>query len=47
MTIHVICAALLFRPVETALLESMATEHGMVLQNLALMTEVLGLEHFK
>jgi len=28
---------------ETALLESMATEHGMVLQNLALMTEALGL----
>jgi hypothetical protein len=32
--------------VETALLESMATEHGMVLQNLALMTEALGLGGF-
>ena len=32
--------------VETALLESMATEHGMVLQNLALMTEGLGLGGF-
>jgi hypothetical protein len=31
---------------ETALLESMATEHGMVLQNLALMTEALGLGGF-
>jgi hypothetical protein len=32
--------------VETALLESMATEQGMVLQNLALMTEALGLGGF-
>ena len=32
--------------VESALLESMATEHGMVLQNLALMTEALGLGGF-
>jgi hypothetical protein len=32
--------------VETALLESMATEHGMVLQNLALTTEALGLGGF-
>jgi len=32
--------------VETALLESMATEHGMVLQNLALATEALGLGGF-
>jgi len=32
--------------VETALLESMATEHGMVLQNLALMAEALGLGGF-
>jgi len=32
--------------VETSLLESMATEHGMVLQNLALMTEALGLGGF-
>jgi hypothetical protein len=31
---------------ETSLLESMATEHGMVLQNLALMTEALGLGGF-
>ena len=31
---------------ETALLESMATEHGMALQNLALMTEALGLGGF-
>lgn len=31
---------------EAALLESMATEHGMVLQNLALMTEALGLGGF-
>ncbi len=31
---------------ETALLESMATEHGMVLQNLALMAEALGLGGF-
>jgi hypothetical protein len=31
---------------ESALLESMATEHGMVLQNLALMTEALGLGGF-
>jgi hypothetical protein len=31
---------------ETALLESMATEQGMVLQNLALMTEALGLGGF-
>ena len=31
---------------ETALLESMTTEHGMVLQNLALMTEALGLGGF-
>jgi hypothetical protein len=31
---------------ETALLESMATEHGMVLQNLALMTEARGLGGF-
>jgi hypothetical protein len=31
---------------ETALLESMATEHGMMLQNLALMTEALGLGGF-
>jgi hypothetical protein len=31
---------------ETSLLESMATEHGMVLQNLALMTEGLGLGGF-
>ncbi|HET8965068.1 MAG TPA: hypothetical protein VFN20_02550, partial [Candidatus Acidoferrum sp.] len=31
---------------ETALQESMATEHGMVLQNLALMTEALGLGGF-
>lgn len=31
---------------ETALLESMATEHGMVLQNLSLMTEALGLGGF-
>jgi len=32
--------------VEASLLESMATEHGMVLQNLALMTEALGLGGF-
>lgn len=32
--------------VESSLLESMATEHGMVLQNLALMTEALGLGGF-
>ncbi len=32
--------------VETALLESMATEHGMVLQNLALTSEALGLGGF-
>jgi hypothetical protein len=32
--------------VETSLLESMATEQGMVLQNLALMTEALGLGGF-
>jgi hypothetical protein len=32
--------------IETALLESMATEQGMVLQNLALMTEALGLGGF-
>jgi hypothetical protein len=32
--------------VETALLESMATEHGMILQNLALATEALGLGGF-
>lgn len=31
---------------ETSLLESMATEHGMVLQNLALMSEALGLGGF-
>jgi hypothetical protein len=31
---------------ETSLLESMATEHGMVLQNLALMAEALGLGGF-
>jgi hypothetical protein len=31
---------------ESSLLESMATEHGMVLQNLALMTEALGLGGF-
>lgn len=31
---------------DTALLESMATEHGMVLQNLALMAEALGLGGF-
>lgn len=31
---------------ESGLLESMATEHGMVLQNLALMTEALGLGGF-
>jgi hypothetical protein len=31
---------------ETSLMESMATEHGMVLQNLALMTEALGLGGF-
>lgn len=31
---------------ETALLESMATEHGMVLQNLALMAEAIGLGGF-
>ena len=31
---------------ETALLESMATEHGMVLQNLSLMAEALGLGGF-
>ena len=31
---------------EMSLLESMATEHGMVLQNLALMTEALGLGGF-
>jgi hypothetical protein len=31
---------------ETALLESMATEHGMVLQNLALMADALGLGGF-
>ena len=31
---------------ETALLESMATEHGMVLQNLGLMAEALGLGGF-
>ena len=32
--------------VESALLDSMATEHGMVLQNLSLMTEALGLGGF-
>jgi hypothetical protein len=32
--------------VESALLDSMATEHGMCLQNLALMTEALGLGGF-
>lgn len=32
--------------VESSLLESMATEHGMVLQNLGLMTEALGLGGF-
>lgn len=31
---------------ETAILESLSTEHGMVLQNLALMTEALGLGGF-
>jgi hypothetical protein len=32
--------------VQSALLESMASEHGMVLQNLALMAEALGLGGF-